>query len=228
MIVSAGSLIFSAPTVFFTLFIAVGLALLLGVTFHEFSHSMVAHRLGDNTSSRLGRMSLNPKVHLDPMGTMMVLLVGFGWGKPVPVNPSRLRGGRYGEAAVSAAGPISNLILACLFSFPFRMGWIDVPLTMYPPSIFEPTFFISYLLYVGLTLNLVLAIFNLLPFAPLDGSALLAGIAPKNWLHIVSKVQMAGPIILITVIVLDFLLGYRIVSQIIGPPVDWMTWLLIG
>ncbi|MBI4202081.1 MAG: site-2 protease family protein, partial [Chloroflexi bacterium] len=125
MLFSSIDLLLNDPLTFLKVFpvilAAIGSALLLGITVHEASHALVAFRLGDYTAKRLGRLTLNPQRHLDPTGALMLVIVGFGWGKPVPVNPYYLAGGRKGLALVSAAGPISNLISASLLAIPFKL-----------------------------------------------------------------------------------------------------------
>ena len=122
MLLGSYSLLADDPSGFVRLAALVFLSLVVAITIHEFSHALVANGLGDDTARRLGRLSLNPKRHLDPMGTMMMLVAGFGWGKPVPVNPNRLAHGQRGTALVAAAGPLSNLMLAFLLAIPFKLG----------------------------------------------------------------------------------------------------------
>ncbi|MBI4296964.1 MAG: site-2 protease family protein, partial [Chloroflexi bacterium] len=129
MLLRSLDLLFSDPAAFLlllpVLLVTVGLALVVGITVHEYSHALAAYRLGDATAKMQGRLSLNPLAHLDPMGTAMIFLVGFGWGKPVPVNPHMLRkGGRTGMSLVAAAGPLANLVTAALLSIPMRMRWV--------------------------------------------------------------------------------------------------------
>lgn len=132
---------------------AVLISLLLCITIHEFSHAFVADRLGDPTARSMGRLSLNPLRHLDPLGTIMMLFVGIGWGKPVPIDPYNLRNPRRDETLIALAGPISNLILAVVTSLFVRLSGLYLS--------FLATFII---------INVSLAIFNLLPIPPLDGS----------------------------------------------------------
>lgn len=130
-------------------------ALLIAFTFHEASHALVAYRLGDDTAKRMGRLTLNPLAHLDPLGTIMIFVASFGWGKPVPVNPYKLRrpGGQLGMGLVSAAGPVSNLILAWALSAPFRAGLIG---TIAPVSEIIPS--VGQILYTTVLLNVFLAV----------------------------------------------------------------------
>jgi len=204
-------LLFDAPLLFFVLVLTVILALLVALTFHEFSHALLADRLGDDTARRMGRVSLNPLAHLDRTGTIMILLIGFGWGKPVPVNPYRLRGDpRSGMAMVAAAGPLSNLIMAGVFSILFRLELLSLH------SLFDLSFlgiFTTLIFYI-IRLNLILAFFNLLPIPPLDGFNLAMGILPRGWANSLAKTQTYGPMILL--IVIGLLLFTGVLGQIIG------------
>ena len=131
------------------------IGLLIAVTIHEFSHALAADRLGDPTPRAAGRLTLNPLAHLDPLGTLMIFIVHFGWGKPVPIDPYNFAHPRRDEAIVSLAGPASNFIFAFIISLIIRF---------IPMSIF------SYFLYIFALTNLYLGVFNLLPIPPLDGS----------------------------------------------------------
>lgn len=159
-------------------------ALLLAITVHEFSHAWVASYLGDPTAKRAGRVSLNPLVHLDPLGTIMLLLVRFGWGKPVPINPNNFKNPRLGSALTAVAGPTSNFLLANLLALVYKLGS------------FSGTSAGTFLL-LAIYMNLVLMIFNLLPIPPLDGSKFFALFFPAldN-----PKIEIYGPFVLIAFI----------------------------
>ncbi len=165
-------------------FATFSLALVLAITVHEFSHALIATRLGDPTSKRLGRLSLNPRAHLDPVGSMMIILAGFGWGKPVPVNPDYLRTGtRSGMAVVSLAGPISNVALASAFALFIKAGVVDSPFVGF--SLFRggTEDILGYIIGAVVFWNLLLAAFNLIPIAPLDGFKVALGILPRDILE---------------------------------------------
>ncbi len=136
--------------------------LLVGITFHEFSHAFVADLLGDHRVRALGRVSLNPLRHLDPLGTALMVLVGIGWGKPVPVAVESLRSGRNGLAMVGAAGPFANVVVALGFAAVFRL----VDLTLGGGGAPSPAL---QFLYSAVSINLLLAILNIIPIPPLDG-----------------------------------------------------------
>ena len=150
--------------------IGIAVALVVGITFHEFSHAFLADQLGDRRPRALGRVSLNPLRHLDPVGSLVFVLAGFGWGKPVPVNVYALRPGRIGMAVVAAGGPLANLVVAVVAAVAVRA--MDVA---------NSSGFAVELALAIVTYNLVLAFFNLLPIPPLDGyNALLAFLPPKS------------------------------------------------
>ena len=150
--------------------IGIAVALVVGITFHEFSHAFLADQLGDRRPRALGRVSLNPLRHLDPVGSLVFVLAGFGWGKPVPVNVYALRPGRIGMAVVAAGGPLANLTVAVVAAVAVRA--MDVA---------NSSGFAVELALAIVTYNLVLAFFNLLPIPPLDGyNALLAFLPPRS------------------------------------------------
>ena len=154
-----------------TFLLAFLVSIVLAITVHEFSHSLTATLLGDRTSKYQGRLTLNPVAHLDFLGSLMLLLAGFGWGKPVPVNPYNLRFKRYGEAIVSLSGPLSNFIMVFLVGILYKL------LLSYTAIGFESMLYIF--LEIFLQINLILGVFNLIPIPPLDGSKIVSAILPR-------------------------------------------------
>ncbi len=234
MLLGSLDLLLSNPLEFLRVFpiivASVGNALLAAITVHEFSHALAAYLLGDTTARRLGRLTLNPIRHLDPVGTVLMLLVGFGWGKPVPVNALALKGGRQGMAAVAAAGPLSNLIAAFLFSLPVKAGLLGLS----SPFLFDPLFatglhgFLSQMVVILIFYNIILAVFNLLPMFPLDGSNVVLGLLPANLARGYARLERYGPALLLTVIAVDTFTHIGILSRVIGPVVNYMAHLLLN
>lgn len=186
-------------------------ALLIALTIHEFSHAWMADRLGDPTAALEGRLSLNPLRHLDPIGTLMLLVFHFGWGKPVQFDPFNLRHPKRDAALISLAGPASNLILAAVLSLIMKLAQIPL-LTL---------FFIPVII-----LNINLAIFNLLPVPPLDGAKILYGILPMDWADEYQDFMHSyGTILLIFLILPIF--GSSLAISLILPVVNVITRLLL-
>lgn len=174
-------------------FLLLALPLLYSIIIHELAHGWVASRMGDQTARLMGRLSLNPLRHLDPVGTVMLFLFGFGWAKPVPVNFHNLREPRKGMIMVSSAGIIANLMLAFLAVFLQRL------LTPAPSSVLET------LLYYMAQINIILASFNLIPIPPLDGSKILMGFSPPRLQYALSRLEPYGFFILIGLLYLGAL-----------------------
>jgi len=145
-----------------------GLPILLSLSIHEFAHARTALAFGDPTAKAMGRCTLNPLAHIHPIGTLMVVLVGFGWARPVPVNPMNLHPRRLGDIAVSAAGPASNLTLAVLCAIALRIA-VSQGMRVNPTGAFTPSDLAAFLLVYTILINLMLCIFNLIPLFPLDG-----------------------------------------------------------
>jgi Zn-dependent protease len=193
-------------------FVAFIIAIVLGITVHEFMHAYVAHRLGDDTARLLGRLSLNPMAHLDPFGTLLLVLAGFGYGKPVPFNESRLRT-TLGVTFVAIAGPLANLALAALCAIPLRFGSVAVVGVTYEE-----------ILYSIVTWNVVLAIFNLIPIPPLDGSNVVYGLLPPRQQYSWRTYQQYGPFLLLFIL----LLAPRVLTTLVFAPAVAIRTFLVG
>ena len=201
------------------------ITLVVALTFHEFSHAWVAKMFGDDTAERAGRLTLNPLAHLDPIGSLMLIFVGFGWAKPVPINPYALR--RSGKAAlmlVSIAGPLANLFLAILAAIPLRFNLI--PFQVASSNVLPtPFFFLSYFLAI----NLGLMVFNLLPIPPLDGHAILSFLLPVDlaarWETFSSQY---GIYLLIALLMIAPLLGFDFVRLVMQPVIRFISGILLG
>jgi Zn-dependent protease len=197
--------------------------LVIALTFHEFMHAAVADRLGDDTPRRTGRLSLNPLRHLDPLGSLMLIVVGFGWAKPVQVNPANLRrNSSAGMLWVSLAGPAANGLLAILGALPLRFAL--VPLTSGTgilPSAGE-------FLYNFVTINLLLMLFNLFPISPLDGEKIFGFFIPAAWANTYARIQSYGSLILLTLVFLLPLVNIDIIGGIMYPVLLGLRTLLIG
>jgi Zn-dependent protease len=209
------------------------LALVVAITVHEFSHAMVATGLGDTTAKRQGRLSLNPMVHLDPVGSAMILLAGFGWGKPVPVNPNNLSHGAMGGPLVAAAGPLSNLTLAFLLAAPIKLGVLNFP-DLGEVGVVDLVSsgsvlgLVSLLFAQMILINFLLAVFNLIPLSPLDGSRILEGFIPRGNSATYARIQQYGPVILIAVIMLDYMSSFSILGTFLWPVVNVLRSIAVG
>ncbi|HKW78472.1 MAG TPA: site-2 protease family protein [Candidatus Limnocylindria bacterium] len=193
-------------------FVAFVIAIVLGITVHEFMHAYTAHRLGDDTARLMGRMSLNPLAHLDPFGTLLLVLAGFGYGKPVPFNESRLRS-TVGVTFVALAGPVANIALAALCAIPLRFGTGAALGSAY-----------ENVLAAVVLWNCVLAIFNLVPIPPLDGANVVYGLLPPRQQYAWRTYQQYGPFILLFVL----LLAPRVLAALVFGPAQGIARFLVG
>jgi Zn-dependent protease len=170
-------------------------ALVIGITFHEFSHALLADQLGDHRPRALGRVSLNPMRHLDPVGAIFFLIAGFGWGKPVPVNAYALRPGRVGLTVVALAGPAANFVVAATVAVLFRglqlAGLLDAD---FPRQV------VALIVYF----NVALGLFNLIPIPPLDGYNVVLPLLPPRQAFVVQRYAQYGYIALLLLLVLSY------------------------
>jgi Zn-dependent protease len=197
--------------------------ILIALAFHEYAHAYVANRFGDPTARLAGRLTLNPLKHLDVLGTIMLFIVNFGWAKPVPVDPSYFRNPRRDMLYVALAGPLANMLLAFVFGIGYRL--IDVAGLPLPTVAGIPLIF---MLRFSIFINLVLAFFNLIPIPPLDGSKILRSLLPVESAQRFIQFEAFGPFLLLGLIVLGRVTGVSILWSLIGPPVDFFSWLFAG
>jgi Zn-dependent protease len=193
-------------------FVAFIVAIVLGITVHEFMHAYAAHRLGDDTGRLMGRMTLNPLAHFDLFGTLLLVVAGFGYGKPVPFNESRLRS-TSSVALVALAGPAANFVIAALCAIPLRFGTAATVGDAYQEILLYVVYF-----------NCVLGIFNLVPIPPLDGSNVVYGLLPPRQQYTWRQFQQYGPMLLLLLL----FLGQRILFQIVFGPAQALANLLVG
>jgi Zn-dependent protease len=212
------------------------LGLLVGLTIHETAHALVAHWLGDPTARLAGRISLNPLRHLDPFGTMMLLVVGIGWGKPVPINPFKLRFGPLrGPAVVALAGPLANIGLAGVLALPIRLGvlkWHSPAFYPLPFAQDDPAYLAADVLGYFIFFNIMLAAFNVVPIAPLDGARLLGFLLPQRALPLLQRYEVVGPLLLGPVVLLllavDLVSGSTRLANLIAPLANLLALVIIG
>ena len=175
-------------------FFAFVIAVVVGITVHEFSHAAAATAQGDLTAKAQGRLTLNPASHLDPLGSLFLIIGGFGWGRPTPFNPLRMRRRRVGAALVGLAGPLSNVLVAILAAIALRVT--------NPSGVDVLSSFSGKLFFALVELNVVLAVFNLLPIPPLDGSRLLSVLLPPSRQNIVYFLDRFGIFLLLGLLLL--------------------------
>lgn len=206
-------------------FLGLLLALVVGISVHEFSHAWMANRLGDPTARMQGRLTLNPLSHLDLMGTLMIFLIGFGWGKPVPYNPANLRNGPIsGGAMVAAAGPAANLVAAAAIGFLVRNLIPSSELTADSTIVAILT-----MLAIVVQINVALAVFNIIPVPPLDGYRILLRFLPPHIVPSISWLELQGPFVLLIIVLLDqWFLRIGIFQAILGPPVNFLLGVFLG
>lgn len=198
------------------------LVLLVAFTIHELAHALTADYLGDPTPRRMGRITLNPLKHLDPIGTIMLIIAGFGWAKPVMVNPMNMRGNpRTSMAIVAIAGPLSNLVLAAIAAVFFRVGIVNIETAIVGST---SSLSAADLLFQFLYINLALLFFNLIPIPPLDGSKILFAILPAELVYRLRPLEQFGFMILFAVV---FFVP-QVMNVLVWQPVLATAQLLIG
>ncbi len=182
------------------------MGLVIGITLHEAAHATSAYLLGDDTAYRDGRVTLNPASHLDVLGSLMLLMAGFGWGKPTPVMPSKLRGGVFGPVAVALAGPISNLVVVAVCAALFLLDVFQ-----------DPGGYLLILVVMVASTNALLFVFNLIPIPPLDGAKVLFPFLPRVLDGFVDFMNQYGPFILLGLILVSFVTNLPILSILLAP-----------
>ena len=191
------------------------ITLVFSLSFHEFAHAYAAYKLGDNTAAYQGRLTLNPLAHLDPVGSLMLLFIGFGYAKPVPVNPVNLKNPRVDMMKVAFAGPLSNLFLCLLSCLVIRLMGSNI-LVMYADYSVQLSS-VGLVLYMFAIINMTLAIFNLIPIHPLDGGQIFGGYLDKINPQFSYKLRTDGPKVLFAIIIIGYVTGFSIIGLIISP-----------
>ena len=231
MLISSYKLLLSDPGSFIKLMTMICAAVIIAVTVHEFSHALIARMLGDQTAQHSKRLTLNPLRHLDPVGAGMLLVVGFGWGRPVPVDVRNLRVGKIGTSLVALGGPISNVLLAFILAMLIRsdlLVWIS-PYFLTPVLLMSATAkdTVSQFVSMAIHFNLLLALFNLIPIPPLDGSKMLEGIIPSKYYFLYQRLERYGPIVLVGTVGLDITFNTGLLWMIIGYPLEVLTHIIL-
>ena len=216
---------------------ALATALVAGISFHEFSHAYVADLLGDRLPRSRGRVTLNPLAHLDPAGTILLFVVGFGWGKPVPVNPGATRNPKASLALTASAGPLSNFAVASIAGLPLKLDLVPW-LPPFNRSVidrflvlgFEPDEYLGLYLSAVVLVSIILGVFNLIPIAPLDGFKVAVGLLPDDVSRSFAQLERWGPAILIALIALPFLTGgeFGILFEVMSPVINALARLFAG
>ncbi len=201
--------------------------MLISLPVHEFSHALVADRFGDTTPRANGRLTLNPLAHLDPIGSLLMIVAGFGWAKPVPINPYALqRRSRAAVMLVSLAGPASNLLMAIIGSAFFRLGLVSIGLVGFPSGRILPNLATFLFLFVGI--NLLLMLFNLIPLFPLDGEKVLGYFLPPAGERFMESIRPYAPMILLVIVIVLPMVGIDVIGRVIQPAYSALARILIG
>lgn len=190
-------------------------ALTLAISVHEFAHALTSQKLGDPTAKLMGRLTLNPRAHLDPVGTLMLILIGFGWGKPVPYNPLNLDNPKVDSALISLSGPLSNILTAFVLALPLRL---HLPIFSQGVS-FE-------LILTVVSLNIGLAVFNLIPIYPLDGFRVVGGLLPSELSRIWEGLAAYGTFLILFLVLLPS--GFSLIGTFVVPVSRSLLSLILG
>jgi Zn-dependent protease len=217
------------------IFIALS-GLIFSISVHESAHAWMANRLGDPTAKLMGRISLDPRDHIDPVGTILFPLMALflrlpllGWAKPTPFNPWNLHNPKVDSALISFAGPASNFALAALFALPIRFGLVPFvdPYSLFNQQqffLFGPAEKAGFLISGMVTINLILGLFNLIPIHPLDGFKVIGGLLPKNLYFQWVSLESIGPLLLLALV----FFGGGIISLILSPVLNLLLRILVG
>ena len=195
--------------------------ILFGLTVHEYAHARAAEMLGDPTARDLGRVTLNPLAHIDPLGLIMLYIARFGWAKPVPVDPRYFRDPKKDMMLVSLAGPAANLVLAVLVALVLRAGLMNVGTGGLGQAV-------GYMAFYAVSINVILAVFNLIPIPPLDGSKILLGLLPPEHARALERYERIGPLVLVGLILLGHMSGVSLLWLVIGPVHDGFMSIIVG
>ncbi|MSQ41980.1 MAG: site-2 protease family protein [Dehalococcoidia bacterium] len=237
MVLSYLSVIGDSPAAFLILVAAFVFSMLVGLSFHEFSHALIATALGDPTPRAAGRLTLDPRAHLDPAGSLLILFAGFGWARPVPVDPRRARHPRYAMALIASGGPLANLLLAGLASVPIRLGLVPFHHPFVDPGLAgsyaqlwtrTPSDLVGLFLGTIVLLNVLLAVFNLVPLAPLDGFRVAVGVLPRALARPLMRLEAWGPGLLILLVLMPFFSGYSPLFAVMNPLIRLCLDLFVG
>jgi Zn-dependent protease len=203
-------LLFSSPLAFFIIFPG----LLMSITLHEFAHCWITDKLGDPTPRAKGRITLDPRAHLDPLGTVMILFTRFGWGKPAPFDPYNLKEPVRDTALIAAAGPLSNLVIATLLAIILNLNLITAPI-------------IQIAFFNILIINIVLAVFNLIPVYPLDGSKIILALLPASSAFEFESFMNRYGIFILLLLIFPWGGGVSPINALLSPLINLITNLLI-
>ena len=210
------SFLFTNPILFFAWIVGI----IIAISVHECAHAYTAYRFGDPTARDAGRISLNPLRHLDPIGSLIFLIAGFGWGKPVPVNPFNLPDRKRSEAWISFAGPISNFLVAFVVSLLLRISVQSLGWNLENMAV---QFFATVIL-----INLALMIFNLIPIPPLDGSKILFAFLPPRYDYVEETLERSGPMLLFGLLIVDRMFDLGIFGGILWGGIEFLSKILLS